>query len=332
MLNRRDFLLSTAALSGLLAACQSESAPESATDTVPGAMNTKHIERVGLGLFTIPKLLDDDFEGTMAMLAQIGYKELEFFGPYPFSVPEAHARWTEIAGMLNLSGSGYFGLTGQQVRAIMDQNGLTSPSMHIDLGTLRMRVEQAAEAAQIMGQHYMGISAIPESERPDLDGYKRIADEFNAIATKAAPYGVKLLYHNHGYGLTEMEGEIPFQVVLERTDPDLVAMEMDIYWTTAGHADPVDYLKSYSGRFKLLHVKDMREAVRFKGDGSTADQWIELQSYMIDAGSGVLDLETILGTALESGAEHFYVEQDLVPNPDEALRNIYNYISSLGFS
>jgi len=73
----------------------------------------------------------------------------------------------------------------------------------------------------------------------------------------------------------------------------------------------------------------MKQRVRFTGDGGDAAQWIELFPYVTDAGSGVLDLPTILSHAKRSGVEHFFVEQDVVANPGESLRKSYQFLSSL---
>ena len=106
-------------------------------------------------------------------------------------------------------------------------------------------------------------------------------------------------------------------------------MEMDLFWTVAGGADPVELLDAYRGRYRLMHIKDMKQRVRFSGDGGDPAQWIELFPYVTDAGSGVLDLPTILSHAKRSGVEHFLVEQDLVANPGESLRKGYQFLSRL---
>jgi sugar phosphate isomerase/epimerase len=108
-----------------------------------------------------------------------------------------------------------------------------------------------------------------------------------------------------------------------------VAMEMDVFWTVAGGADPVELLDTYRGRYRSIHVKDMKQRVRFTRDGGDASQWMELFPYMTDAGSGVLDLLTILSRAKRSGVEHFLVEQDLAANPAESLRKSYRFLSGL---
>lgn len=285
---------------------------------------------LGVQLFSLPRLLEQNFEGTLEMLAGIGYRELEFFGPYPFSGPEAQARWDGLAPVLGFRGSGYFGRTPQQVRELLDRHGLAAPAMHVDLETLRHRMGPLAEAAQVVGHRYVGIASIPDEERRTLDDYRRMADEFNEIGRNADRHGLRFYYHNHGYGLSEMEGQIPLRMLIERTDPRLVALEMDLYWTVAGGADPVELLSAYPGRYQLMHIKDMKERVRFSGDGGDAAQWMELFPHMTTAGSGVLDLPSILEHARASGVRHLFVEQDLAANPAEELQQSYRYLASLG--
>jgi sugar phosphate isomerase/epimerase len=317
MLNRRDFLKTTAAAAALAAA-----RPALALHSGPPPLT-----RIGLGLFTIPWLLEQDFEGAMRKLAEIGYREVEFFGPYPFSAPAAHASWNAVTAFIGFSGSGYFGKEVHEVRAILDRYGLSSPSMHTDLVTLQTRMPELAEAAHVLGQRYAIIPAL--GAQPSLDAYRRAADTFNEIGASAAQHGIRFAYHNHGYGLQPLEGKIPFDLLLEATDPALVDFQMDIYWTTAGGADPVAYLDAWPGRFRLMHVKDMAEHVRFSGDGSDPQQWFALFPYLTDAGSGVLDLKAILSHAQASGVQHFYVERDRAPDASAALHNSYRYLSTL---
>ena len=298
---------------------------------LPAVQHRGGIEHVGIGLFTIPHLLEQDFAGTMAKLAGIGYKEIELFGPYPYTVPEVVASWQPIAESIGLSQSGYYGHTVGQIRAILDANGLSTPSMHSDLGTLQTRLADVAEASQILGHRYAGIAAIPPELRTSLDDYRRIADTFNEIGLAMKEVGLQFLYHNHGYGLVEVDGTIPFNLLLDRTDPELVVMEMDVFWMTAGRADPVEYLEAYPGRFKLMHIKDMAELIHFEGDGGDPSQWIPLFPKMADAGAGVLELAAILDAASKTGTEHFYLERDLAPDPDQTLNASYQYLSSLTF-
>lgn len=321
MYSRSEFIkTSLAAVAGTLVASPVLLTASSCNST------TKNI---GLQVWSLAKNLEQDFTGTLELIAKTGYKELELFGPYPFSTEQDKAVWSGVAQLVGFSQSGYFNHTAQQFKEILDSYGLRTPAMHVGLDTLRHNMGGLAEAAHLLGQQYAGIASIPEEERRTLDDYKRIADDFNTIGENAKALGLRFYYHNHGYGLTELEGEIPFDIILERTDPSLVFLEMDIFWTIAGGADPLKYLDKHPGRFKLMHIKDMKEQVRFSGDGGTPQQWMELFPYITDAGSGVLDLKSILAHAKKSGVDHFIIENDVITNPKESLTKGYEYVASL---
>jgi sugar phosphate isomerase/epimerase len=162
-----------------------------------------------------------------------------------------------------------------------------------------------------------------------MSGYKRMADTFNKIGAAAKEHGLRFAYHNHGYGLQPVSGIVPFEMMMEATDPELVYLEMDIFWTTAGRVNPINYLKKYSGRYKMLHLKDMKELRFFSGDGGDPSQWIPLFPYMTAAGDGVLALEPLVDVALKTGVDHFFVEQDMVADPESALGRSYAYLKGL---
>jgi len=317
-MNRRNFIANTAAL------------------TVGGLLVTSELfaakpllNKIGIQFFSLPKLLEKDLTGTLAMLSKMGYREVELYGPYSFSTEEAKKRWDTITPSLGFTGKGYFGRTAAEMKNILKDHGLTAPSMHTDLDTLKNNMSQLAEAAHATGTEYVVLPAIPDAERKTLDDYKKIAETFNKIGAEAKKYGVKYAYHNHGYGLKEMDGQIPLQLVLDGTDSSLVFLEMDLFWTVAGGADPVALLEKYKNRYHLMHVKDMSKQVRFSGDGGDSKQWIELFPYMTTAGSGVLDLKAILPKAKAVGVKHFIVEQDIVADPEIALKKSYDYLASL---
>lgn len=318
MLNRRHFIQHSATLSVATMLLSSELFAKN-----------KLIDKIGIQFFSLPKLLEKDFAGTLALLSKMGYKEVELYGPYPFSTEAAKKRWDTVTPSLGFKGSGYFGHTANEVKDMLRQNGLTAPSIHTDLDTLQTRMDKLGEAAQLLGYEYVILPAIPDEIRKTLDDYKKIADAFNKIGEDAKKAGVKFAYHNHGYGLKEMNGQIPLNLILDGTDPSLVVFEMDIYWTTAGGADPVTLLEKYKNRYHLMHVKDMSKKVQFSGDGGDSKQWIELFPYMTTAGNGVIDLKTILPKAKEYGVKHFIVEQDMVAQPEVALKKSFDFLDSL---
>lgn len=317
-MKRRTFIYSTSILAaaGLLKTESLWSFPD-------------HVKKIGIQLFSLPKLLEKDFRGAIKMLAQMGYKELELYGPYPFSANETKERWSKVTPSLGFSGSGYFGLTAQELKTVFKENGIAVPSIHTDLITMQKNMSELGDAGHTLGFEYIGLPLIPAEFRKNLDDYKKMADEFNRLGEQAKKVGLKFAYHNHGYGLNEIEGQVPLKLILEKTDPKLVFFEMDLFWTVAGGADPITYLKSYPGRYHLMHVKNMKEMKRFSGDGGDSNQWIELFPYMTTAGEGVLDLKSIITQAQKSGVKHFFVEQDIVANPEVELKKSLDYLKTL---
>lgn len=320
MNTRRNFLRNTAALAAGSLLAQGLTA-----QSLFGNNAVTH--RLGVGLFTVPKLLSEDFAGTLKMIAGIGYKEVELFGPYPFSTPADLEGWKAAGKALGFSGSGFFGNSISDVKKILAQNGLTVPSMHTSLPTLKEKMGPLADAANTLGARYL---VLPAAQTPaNLDGYKRQADEYNAIGAAAAKHGLRFAYHNHGNGLKAIDGTIPMELIIASTDPQTVFFQMDLFWTVAGGINPELFLQKHKGRYVSLHIKDMSMDVRFSGDGGDMSQWMALFPYLTDAGSGVLPLKNILAVAQEVGVAHYFVECDLAPDARLALTNAYQFLSSL---
>jgi sugar phosphate isomerase/epimerase len=318
MKNRREFIKEIGLSAGLM----------STFGINPVIAQLKKENKLGIQLFSIPKMLSEDFVKGIKMLADQGYKELEFFGPYPFSTENAKKGWEAAGKMLGFSGSGYFGYSAMEVAKILNDHGLKSPGTHSDLETLENNMPALGEAANIMGWKYVTLPAIPDDRRKSIDDYKRIADAFNKIGENAKKNGLRFGYHNHGYGIIPVNGQRPLEIILKNTDPDLVYFEMDIFWTTCGGADPIELLKAYPNRYKMLHIKDMKEKKLFSGDGGSMGDWIPMFPLMASAGDGVLDLKNIMKTAKKIGVEHFFVEQDMVAYPNIALKKSADFLIS----
>ncbi len=279
----------------------------------------KKQNKLGIQLFSVPKLLSTDLIGGLTMLAKLGYKEIETFGPFDFSTESSKNGWKAAEKMLGFAGSGLYGKTPLEFKQILDDLSLKTPGTHTDLDTLEKNMGALAEAAQVLGWKYVTLPAIPAERRTSIDDYKRMADTFNTIGANAKKYGLKLGYHNHGYGIKPMNGKVGLDILIENTDPALLFLEMDVFWTAAGGASPVDYLKKYPNRYKMLHIKDMKEKKTFAGDGGGMNDWMPMFPLMASAGEGVLNVAEIIKVAKKVGVEHFFVEQDMVANPEIAL-------------
>lgn len=305
------------------------SALATATLLTPSFMMNDKNYALGLGLFSVPKGLNDDLEGTLDMLASIGFKELEVFGPYTFSDEKTKQEWAATSQMLGFSASGFYGHTPEDFAAKVKDRGMSIPSMHTDIETLQHNMSALGEAARKIGATYVVLPALPEPYRKDMDDYKRSAELFNEIGKNAREEGVRFGYHNHGYGLKPWGSERPIDLILEQTDPDLVFFEMDLFWTTAGGINPIELLDKHPNRYKMLHIKDMKPIKEFEGDGSSAQEWFGLFPNMTSCGKGDIDLEGIIKKSKAIGVEHFFVEQDMVMQPEVALKESFDYLKNL---
>ena len=233
-----------------------------------------------------------DLPGTLARLAQIGYKEVEF--------------------------AGYFGKTPAEIRQILAANGLTAPSTHIPYETIRTGWEKALDDALARGHQYVTIPWMPENLRGSVAGWQRIADEFNRAAAQARSRGLAFAYHNHEFELKPVEGRIPLDILLESTDPQLVQFEMDVYWVINGGGDPLGYMRRFPGRFPLLHIKDSAGAPEHRQTdvGAGTIRFADILS---------------LGASQNGAVKHAFVEHDNPPDPMAFARASYDYLSKLEY-
>ena len=290
--------------------------------------NSKHYT-LGLGLFSVPRGLNDDLKGTLDMLASIGFQELEVFGPYAFTDEKTKQEWAVTSQMLGFNSSGFYGHTPEDFSLMVKDRGMRIPSMHTDIETLQHNMSELAQAARTIGATYVVLPALPEAYRTNIDAYKRSTDLFNEIGKNAREEGIRFGYHNHGYGLKPWGEVRPIDIILDQTDPDLVFFEMDLFWTTAGGIDPAELLDKHPNRYKLLHIKDMKPITEFEGDGSNPQEWYGLFPNMTSCGQGDIDLEGIIKTSKKNGVEHYFVEHDMVQQPEVALKESFNYLKNI---
>lgn len=192
------------------------------------AASEHRLNSIGLQLYTVRAALEEEFEQTLARVAAIGYREVEF--------------------------AGYFGHAASQVRSSLRDAGLMAPSAHIPLEAIGSGWEEVIENALAIGHRYLVVASA--SGVTDIDGYRRVAERFNHAGEVAAKAGIRFGYHNHEFEFTPLAGQLPYDVLFEATDPKYVCFEMDLYWITRGGQNPLDYFKRWPGRIVLLHLKD----------------------------------------------------------------------------
>ncbi len=288
MITRRSFLKTSSVLSaGLM--------------IVPSAFKPKD-SLIGLQLYTVRDAMGKDPKATLARVAQIGYHSVE--------------------GATYTGSEKFYGMSPKEFKGFLKRSGLVMYSSHYMLGeqkfngnalkgTILNDWDKAVDDAAEVGLKYMVCAFLMESERGDLDQYKRIADHLNKAGERCKKSGIQLCYHNHDFEFIKQDNQYPYDILLT-ADKDLVKMEMDLYWIKKAGMNPMELFKKHPGRFPLWHVKDM--------DNTPEHSFTEV-------GNGTINFKEIFEHKNEAGMKYFYVEQDKTPgDPFVSIKESIDYI------
>ncbi|TKK71603.1 sugar phosphate isomerase/epimerase [Ilyomonas limi] len=236
---------------------------------------------LGVQLWTIRSYLQKDLIGSLSRLAKLGYNEVELFdydGTYWGKQPKEFSKICKDLGLKIIS-SHY--MTGRH-------DGGKLP------GTLLNGWQKAVDDSAAMGVPYMICAWLYKEERTSLDLYRQLAEMLNKAGETCSKSNIQFGYHSHNFEFPPIDGVVPYDLLLQSTDKDLVKMEADLFWIIKAGVNPVDYFKKYPGRFPLWHVKDME---------SGSEQFAEL-------GRGIIDFDPIFAERKTAGLQHWFVEQD----------------------
>jgi sugar phosphate isomerase/epimerase len=266
------------------------------------AADDHKVERIGVQLYTVRDAMKTDFDGTLAKVASVGYKEVEF--------------------------AGYFDRTPQQVRAALDKNGLKGTSTHVQYDELDEKFPAVVEASKTIGLSYIVCPWIAPELRKSPDIWKQAAEKFNHAGELSKQAGLQFAYHNHWFEFLPIDGKLPYDALLKECDANLVKMELDLCWITAAGADPIKYFNMYPGRFPLVHVKDLKKlpAISTGGAqnfGDTVD--------LTEVGSGLIDWKSLFSRAGKAGIKVYIVEHDHPKAPFESIATSHAYLEKLRF-
>ncbi len=244
---------------------------------------------VALQLYTVRKQLMDDYEGTLRKIRELGYDAVQLTGHIPY----------EADVMKNL----------------LDSIGLSVYGIHVENTELAENLDHWIEFAKALGTPDLVWPWATPDQRRNEDDWNRIIGLLDDIGARCAEADMRLSYHNHDFEFETMAGKYLLDAIYERVPADRLCAELDTYWIKRGGADPVEYIRKYSGRQPILHLKDM------------ADD--EKKSFA-EVGNGVLDWPAIHQAALDAGVEMYAIEQDVCPgDPFESARMSLEYVNHL---
>lgn len=293
MTSRRDFLVAlgaTAVTPALLRPIAPGALATASSGPVAPA-RTSGFSGIGLQLYMVRQLMAADPEGTIARIAKGGFSEIEWWGRWP--------------------------RTPAQLRAMLDANGLRSPSAHVDLTDLAPdRLSATLQHAATIGHSAILIAWTPPAQRKTADDWKRMAALLSTAGATAAKSGMRTGYHNHDFEFALFGDRTGFDILVAESDPAVVDIEIDCFWAyKAGH-DPLTLLRRHRDRVTMLHLKD--------SSGAPAHE-------QRDVGAGVIDWRALLVAAASQRVTSVFVEHDDPADAFASAESSRSYLRTLGY-
>jgi len=283
-LNRRDFITKAAMGTGAaiaLSQLPTELFANAVFNDIP----------VGFQSWTIKEQLSKDFAGTLRMMSSQGYKLIEMCSP---------------KGYATIGFGAFVDMKPADMRKIISDNGLTCPSCHFGSAELFDDVDARIEWSQQVGLTQMICSTFWLPKTATLKDYQDAADKLNKSAEKIKKAGMQAGFHNHEFEFATLEGQLIYDALMARFDPDLVKMQFQTEVINLGYK-AADYFKKYPGRFISSHLSDW-----------TADK------KEVPVGQGVIDWKEFFAAARTGGVKNFFVEMA----PDK-FKDSASYIAKL---
>lgn len=236
----------------------------------------------------------EDFAASMKKIRQIGYQAVQVsaIGPIPH----------------------------QEVKAIVEDLGLTICNTHIPYDRLWNDLDSVIEQHHLWNCRHVAIGSLPAAYREEGgDGYRRFAQEASQVGEKLHAAGLTFSYHNHSFEFERFGKRTALDIIYEESDPRYLQAEIDTYWVQHGGGDPAAWIRRMKNRMPVVHLKDM--------------VIVDRQQVMAEVGEGNLNWPAILDACREAGVEWYAVEQDICRrDPFESLRISYENLRAMGLA
>ena len=270
---------------------------------------------VAVQLYSVRDDASANLEATLAAVRDMGYNGVEFAGMYNYK-PE-------------------------EIKALCEKYGLTPISAHVPLDDMAADPEGVIGAYAVIGVKYIAVPYLQEERRPGSEGWEGTIADIKRCAEVAKANGIKMLYHNHDFEFVKLDGEYALDILYATISEDLLATEIDTCWVNVAGEVPADYIRKYTGRSPVVHLKDfykagekaegMYELIGIKPEGETASE----ESFGFrPVGHGLQDIPAILAASIDAGAEWVVVEQDrpaLGLSPMESIKTSREYLKTQGW-
>lgn len=228
-------------------------------------------------------------------------------------------------GITHVETAGLYGMPVERLGEALRGAGLRATSMHVGYDDLKKSPDVVIANAKALGAKYVGLAWYPHSGAfTEADARKAIAD-FNQFGRTMKDAGLTFFYHNHGYEPVPYRDGTLMDLIIRETDPSLVSFEMDVLWAFLPGIDPAAQIRKYPGRYKLMHIKDMKSGV---ARGSLSGGLPAEQQSVI--GEGQVNWADVMAAARKDGLQYYYLE-DETPDPITNVPKSITYLERLRF-
>ena len=205
---------------------------------------------IGVQLYSVRAECKRDLPGTLAGVAKVGYKGVEF--------------------------AGYYERSAADLRKMLDDDGLKCSGTHTGLDTiLGDKLKATIDFNKEIGNKYLIVPSLPAKYRSSKDAWLETAKLFNEAAARAGEQGMLVGYHNHSEEFKPLEDAVPFDLFFGNTDKAVI-MQLDIGHALHGGSDPVEVLKRYAGRAITVHIKEWSSTKKDAVVGEGEVKWPEV--------------------------------------------------------
>ena len=272
--------------------------------------------KVGVQLYSVRDKMEKDMEGTLRAVKAMGYDYVEF--------------------------AGYFGRSAEEIRAMLDEIGLTCISVHQGLDFYEQGGETAVAYIKTLGARFSAIPWYEVSKLPGSPEWEATRDLFVRNGQLLRNGGIQMLYHNHDFEFVKIGEKYRHDIMMEEIDRELMMPEFDTCWVRYAGEDPCRYLLKYAGNVEIVHLKDFTckrladgpayALIDASGKPIETEKKEDNEFRFRPLGQGMQDFPAILAAAEQAGTEYVIVEQDQTYEQDslDAIRASREYLASLG--
>ncbi|CAH0995173.1 Inosose dehydratase [Emticicia aquatica] len=208
-------------------------------------------------------------------------------------------------GITEIETSGAKGVTDEAYKKLCDARGIAIPSTGAGYDQLEKMSQDIVNKAKIFGAKYVMCAWIPhKGNNFTIEDAQKAVEVFNNAGKFLKENGLTFCYHPHGYEFRTYENGTLLDYIIKNTNPAYVSFEMDVLWILHGGGNPVELLKKYGNRWKLMHVKDLKKGIVGDFSGNTpAENDVVL-------GTGQADWKNIFKLSKKIGIKHYFIEDE----------------------